>query len=80
MFLTAQSDQIIKTLTLIGDINNTEFKNFLRKSSISLNGDYLKYNYLPTVKEGKSFIKPIFANEDQLDAGYEIITTVYVFG
>lgn len=47
MFLTAHANQVLKTITLVGEINNTEFKNFLRKSSFSLEYDFLKSEYAP---------------------------------
>jgi len=63
MFILSHSNQLIKTISLIGEINNTEFLSFLRKSSISLEYDFIPADYAPSVKSGKQVLEPLMGDQ-----------------
>ena len=69
----------MKSITLVGELNNTEFKNFIRKTGYSLETDFFPREYLPTVQTKKEVIWPEEGDTDFKDSGFSIITTVYVF-
>ena len=79
MFIMSHSNQILRTLPLIGNITNIEFKSFLQKSSFSLEKDILNPDYIPSLKANKQVINLTYGDEFFKASGYEILTTDYVF-
>lgn len=75
----SHSSQVLRTLPLIGNISNTEFKSFLQKSAFSLDKSFIKDDYLPKIKTKKAAIEIVYGDETYKASGYDIFTTDYVF-